>query len=342
MTRATRARPWSDLLLRLRRSLHDVQSRRAMRAGAGRWRLSAAEPRHRAALAQGSAVIGSLLLMTIDGTLPVVDEEAIVWIAVLLGFAALRVATAKRRLATTTIVLDAVGTAVFIAGTGGTASPFLLVALAGAWWSTDVSRGMDARVYRIDRSHAELRVVPESVAEVGGRRPGWLLYGFTFLTAYVLFVVPGAYRDGVLPEAFEDVAVFAIMVTLAEWFTRVQRRRADSNPIPPVPILGTDQLATRKGLERALHAMDIPVDAVLSAGEVGLTAIQAELLAYLLLGLTNLEIADATQLSESTVRYRLTRLYRLLGVHGRREAAERARMLGLTAIPSRLHANRSA
>ena len=36
--------------------------------------------------------------------------------------------------------------------------------------------------------------------------------------------------------------------------------------------------------------------------------------------------------SEATVRYRLTRLYRCLGVKGRKAAAERARELGLGAL----------
>jgi DNA-binding CsgD family transcriptional regulator len=66
---------------------------------------------------------------------------------------------------------------------------------------------------------------------------------------------------------------------------------------------------------------------------MGLTALQAELLAYLMLGLSNQEIADATQVSEATVRYRLTGLYRILGVSGRKQAAARARDLGLTAMP---------
>ena len=59
----------------------------------------------------------------------------------------------------------------------------------------------------------------------------------------------------------------------------------------------------------------------------GLTVIQAELLAYLQMGLTNQEIADATKVGEATVRYRLTRLYRALGVSGRKAAVQRAMAL---------------
>jgi DNA-binding CsgD family transcriptional regulator len=85
--------------------------------------------------------------------------------------------------------------------------------------------------------------------------------------------------------------------------------------------------------------MDISLDVVLAAGQLGLTAIQAELLSYLVLGLTNMEISDATRLSEAAVRYRLTRLYRMLGVRGRREAADRARALGLSGSVKRGSAN---
>jgi LuxR family maltose regulon positive regulatory protein len=69
---------------------------------------------------------------------------------------------------------------------------------------------------------------------------------------------------------------------------------------------------------------------LLAASRQGLTVIQAELLAYLVLGLTNQEIADATKVGVPTVRYRLTRLYRALGVSGRQAAAMRARELGLS------------
>jgi DNA-binding CsgD family transcriptional regulator len=49
------------------------------------------------------------------------------------------------------------------------------------------------------------------------------------------------------------------------------------------------------------------------------------------LGLTNQEIADATKVSVPTVRYRLTRLYRMLGVPGRKAAIAAAREFGLAA-----------
>ena len=68
------------------------------------------------------------------------------------------------------------------------------------------------------------------------------------------------------------------------------------------------------------------------AGQLGLTANQVELLGYLLLGFGNAQIADAIGRSEATVRYRLTSLYRAMGVSGRRAAIQRARELGLDSI----------
>lgn len=327
MTRATRARPRSELALRVRRTVHEWLLLRPAQAGPRAW----------AALAQTSAVAASLLMLMIDGATSLHGGEVLVWIAIVLGFGALRVATAGRRLATSTIVLDAVGTAVFLSGTGGPSSPFVLLALAGVWWSADVGRGLRAQVYRIDRRYSELRVVPDSVVEVTGRRPSWLVYGLAFIGAYAMLVVPEAARDAAMAEAFEDLAIFAIVAILSEWVGRAERREPDPSQAIGASMLGAEHLAIREGLARALHA-DVPIDMVLAAGQVGLTAIQAELLVYLVLGLTNMEIADATQVSEATVRYRLTRLYRTLGVSGRREAADRARTLGLTTVPTGLPA----
>jgi DNA-binding CsgD family transcriptional regulator len=144
-----------------------------------------------------------------------------------------------------------------------------------------------------------------------------------------VLVVPRALQDHMLVGAFEDGAFLIVIAVLSDWFVRVDRRALELNAALHAPRFGSEHIAIREGLERALGNMDIPLDVVLAAGRLGLTAIQAELLSYLVLGLTNMEISDATQLSESAVRYRLTRLYRTLGVNGRLEAAARARELGL-------------
>ncbi len=106
-------------------------------------------------------------------------------------------------------------------------------------------------------------------------------------------------------SVLEHAAILVIFALLSDWFVRVDKRALELNEALTVPPFGSEQLAIRDGLLRALRTMDVPVDAVIAAGQVGLTAVQAELLAYLMLGLTNIEISDASGLSEATVRYRL-------------------------------------
>jgi DNA-binding CsgD family transcriptional regulator len=97
---------------------------------------------------------------------------------------------------------------------------------------------------------------------------------------------------------------------------------------PTMPAMPAGEL--RRRLAAALGDT-VPVDAVIAATRIGLTAQQAELLGYLLLGLTNQQIADAMATSEATVKYRLTRLYRRVRVGSRSQAVERAQVEGLAA-----------
>ena len=128
--------------------------------------------------------------------------------------------------------------------------------------------------------------------------------------------------------------VLAMLAGLAHRYVRIDRRAVELSNALKVPAFGPEELKVRQRLARALQAPDLPVDAVITAGHLGLTAQQAELLAHLMIGLTNREIGDAVGVSEACVRYRLTRLYRALGVRRRQEAAERARELGLTGVRS--------
>ena len=219
---------------------------------------------------------------------------------IVLGVSALRTATARRPLALTTICLDALGTVLLVAGTGAPGSPFGWFALAGVWWAAHLRR-------------------PRS----------GLIYAMVFAVAYVVLVVPEAVRQHELASAFERIGALMVVAFLSDWFVRVDRRALELNEALHAPRFSPEQIAIREGLERALGGTDVPLDVVLAAGQLGLTAIQAELLSYLVMGLTNLEVADAMHLSEAAVRYRLTRLYRTLGVTGRGEAADRARALGL-------------
>ena len=223
-------------------------------------------------------------------------------LAVFLGFAGLRIASARRTLATSTLVLDAIGTVLFLAGTDAPSSPYFFLALAGAWWAAHVRRPHSGVVWAV-----------------------------AFVAAYAVLVVPGAVRDQLLVHALEDASVVVIIALLSDWFVRVDVRAIELSEALAKAPAGAEKLAIREGLRRALGPMEISMDVLLAASREGLTVLQAELLAYLVLGLTNQEIADATSVGEATVRYRLTRLYRALGVRGRAAAVARAQAIGVAA-----------
>jgi DNA-binding CsgD family transcriptional regulator len=268
--------------------------------------LSSDDPRLRMLVAHATALTATLLILAIQGPGQMSVGEILIALAIVLGISALRTASVRRPLALTTICVDAVGMVLLVAGTGAPGSPFGWFALAGVWWAAHLRR-------------------PRS----------GLIYAIVFAAAYAVLVVPDAIRQHELASSFERIGGLMVVAFLSDWFVRVDRRALELNEALHAPRFGPEHLAIREGLQRALGNMDVPLDVVLAAGQLGLTAIQAELLSYLVLGLTNLEISDATRLSEAAVRYRLTRLYRILGVSGRREAADRARELGLAGIASR-------
>lgn len=245
-----------------------------------------------------AALLATELVLLIDSTHQ--RLEAAVGLAMLVAIGGLRVANVRRSLAVSTIMLDATGTAVFIAGTGAPASAFFFLALAGAWWAAHLPR-----------------------------RHSGAMWGATFVVVYGILVVPGAVADQMLIHALEDASVVAIVGVLSDWFVRVDGRAIALSELLARAPAGAERLAIRDGLTRALGPMEISIDVLLAASRDGLTVVQAELLAYLVLGLTNQEIADATKVGEATVRYRLTRLYRALGVKGRKAAVARAQQIGL-------------
>lgn len=253
----------------------------------------------RVLVAHIAALLGTAAVLLAETT----DDQvgAALGMAMVVGIGGLRVASVRRRLAISTLLLDAAGTAIFLAGTGAPSSVYFFLAIAGAWWAAHLPR----------------------------RHSGSVWAG-SFLVIYAPLVLPGAIADRMLVHALEDVAVVAIIGILSDWFVRVDARAiAMSEALAQAPA-GAEKLAIRDGLTRALGPMEISLDVLLAASREGLTVVQAELLAYLVLGLTNQEIADATKVSVPTVRYRLTRLYRALGVAGRQAAAVRARELGLS------------
>jgi len=258
----------------------------------------------RVGVAQLTAVASIGLVLAVDAH-EIRGTQIPLGFAIVLSFALLRTLTSGYALAPSTLVLDAVGTAIVLAGTDAPASPMFFLALAGAWWAAHVQR----------------------------RHTG-AIYAGAFFAAYSLLVVPHAIQNHVLVLALEDLTIVAIVGVLSDWFVRVDRRAIElSETLARAPI-GVEKLAIRDGLRRALGPMEIPLDVLLTAAREGFTVIQAELLAYLAMGLTNPEIADATKVSEATVRYRLTRLYRALGVRGRKAAVVRAHEIGL--VPAEL------
>jgi len=262
--------------------------------------MTVAPPTRRVALAHLAAVAAGLIIVLSDvvpdGALGGIGLELLIVVA----FTVLRIVSVRRRLAISTLVLDAAGTVLLLAGTGAPASAWFFIAVAGAWWAAHVPR------------------------EHGG-----VMWSAAFAFAYLALVVPGAVRDRLLVHALEDVSVVVIIGVLSASFVRVDARAiALSEALARAPA-GAEKLAIREGLRRALGPIEISLDVLLASGRVGLTVIQAELLAYLALGLTNQEIADATNVGEATVRYRLTRLYRALGVRGRKAAIRRAEELGI-------------
>jgi len=159
----------------------------------------------------------------------------------------------------------------------------------------------------------------------------------TFGIAYLLLVAPVALPAGDAAALVYQPATVLIIALLLDRIQVARRATAGAGSIAVDPLPGVDDAVLRSGLSRALPSSEVPVDALLTAGQLGLTAHQTELIAYLMLGLTNQEIADAMGVSEAAVRYRLTPLYRSLGVRGRKAAAERARELGLASL---VHATR--
>ena len=250
-------------------------------------------------LPQALALIAAALIYLL-GPDSQAQPDTRIWAVLALSFAGLRVATIRAELVASTYVLDAVGVAVFIGGTGGVSSPFVALALAGAWWA----------------------------AQKAGRGS---LYGLAFAAAYMVLVAPQAIRDADFSPVLYQMAFVWAIGAFGDRL-RATAQLAGARGIPDAAAQNLQGDSLKAGLGRAVDAGRIPIDELLTGGQLGLTVVQTELIPYLILGLSNQEIADALSVSEATVRYRLTRLYRALDVRGRKAAADRARELGLAAL----------
>jgi len=198
------------------------------------------------------------------------------------------------------IVLDAIGTVIFLSVTGSPSSPFYFFALAGAWWA-------------------------------GHLRPphGALLFGVIFVAVYLVMIMPVAIATGDATAGFEDLVALTIVAGLTDFYLALDRRAVEMSRAMRKLALSPQDLTFRQHVAALLEAPELPIDAVLAGAQFGLTAIQTELLALLMVGSTNPQLAEALNISEAGVRYRLTHLYRTLKVTSRAEAVARAKALGL-------------
>jgi hypothetical protein len=247
--------------------------------------LSSDDPRLRTLVAHLAALAAALVILALQGPEPMSAGQMLTAVAIGLGLSLLRVLSVRRRLALSSLMLDAVGMVTLLAGTGATASPFNVLALAGVWWAAHVPR----------------------------QRSG-LTYGLAFAAAYALLVVPQALREHALVAAFENAVALIIVAFLSGWFVRVDRRALELSEAPHARRIAAEQGAVRDSLLLPLRTTEIPVDVVLAARGIGLTAIQAELLIW-----------DGTPISEAAPRYRLTWVHRGTGLR-KEERGSIARM----------------
>ncbi len=256
-----------------------------------------------AALVSIAAIVAALVIGMLQGPQPH-DDAFPIALAIATALVVGRYLALRIRSTAWVIGLDAILSLLVVALTSAPHSEFHFVALAGVWWAG--------------------RLVP---------RRGAALYALAFLAPYVVVVLPEAWQQGALAEAVEDLLTVAVLALLVDWFMAVDRRaKLLSDALSVAEASGTSRIEARRRLALAAGESPLPVDTLMVAGQIGLTADQVELLGYLLLGFSNHQIADAIGRSEATVRYRLTSLYRSLGVRGRRAAVQRARELGLDSL----------
>ncbi|MCV0403833.1 MAG: LuxR C-terminal-related transcriptional regulator [Chloroflexi bacterium] len=198
---------------------------------------------------------------------------------------------------------DAIVLVALLSHTGAPTSAFYFLAVAGAWWAAAM------------------------------RPPhGGITYAVTFLAVYGVIVLPGAVERRVLSEAFEDLAMLFVVAGMSDWFLALDQRVVTlvGTLRRAGPALGTAEL--RRRLVSAVGPTELPLDAIIAGSGLGLTTDEMELLSYLLLGLSNRQIADAMFVSEGTVKYRLGSLYRKIGVERRSGAVALARRMGLDQV----------
>jgi len=170
------------------------------------------------------------------------------------------------------------------------------------------------------------------------RRGAWI-YALAFLVAFLstasvsaVGMAPGIVRDEWVMEIVKTTA-FVPLSAIIGWAMSSGPAIWSLERSEVLRQVRAQRTSIRASLARALRNEPLPMDTLLAGARLGLTVEETELLGFLVLGLTNQQIADAFCLSVATVKYRLTRLYRRLGVRGRAQAVAAARQLGLDAAP---------
>jgi DNA-binding CsgD family transcriptional regulator len=268
-----------------------------------RIRVAASDARTRAWMILNANLVAfgaAFVSLMLSGPRPLSDPRAAITFLVGGAFVFSRWLALYSGLRSAVIVLDAIATVIFLSVTGSPSSPFYFFALAGAWWA-------------------------------GNLRPphGAVLFGVIFVPVYTVMIMPEAIAMDRAPAAFEDLVALIIVASLSDFYLALDRRAVEMSRAMRELALSPHDLTFRQHVAALLEAPELPLDAVLAGAQFGLTAIQTELLALLMVGLTNPQLAEALTISEAGVRYRLTRLYRTLKVSGRAEAVARAKTLGL-------------
>jgi DNA-binding CsgD family transcriptional regulator len=249
-----------------------------------------------------AAIIAAVVIGSVQAELP--GENFPLALAIAAALVASRYIALRYRFGAWAIALDAIFSLVTIRLTGAPHSEFGFIILAGLWWAG--------------------RLLPRSGAAV---------YAAAFAFPYVVLVLLESWGRGALADAAVDLLTVCVIALLVDWFMAVDKQaRALANALAAAKTDAASAIEVRRRLALAAGESPLSVDTLIVAGQVGLTADQIELLGYLLLGFGNHQIAEAIGRSEATVRYRLTSLYRSLGVRGRRSAIQRARELGLDSL----------
>lgn len=267
--------------------------------------LTAIDPRSSGFAAGVSvAAIAAALVVGALGRPQPLNESFLVALLISASLVVTRYVALANEFGAWVIGLDAIFSLLVIRITDAPHSEFQFVVLAGIWWAG--------------------RLLPRS---------GSAVYAASFAVPYVILILLESWGRGALADATADLLTIGVLALLVDWFMAVDRRaRVLSDALVAAQANATSDIDVRRRLALAASESPLPVDTLIVAGQVGLTADQVELLAYLLLGFGNTQIAEAIGRSEATVRYRLTGLYRSLGVRGRRTAVERARDLGLDSV----------